>query len=127
MRSPGLRLIFFLAFQGEFQTQKEAAWAISNMTISGNQQQVAYLVQQGVITPFCNLLDCKDTQVIQVVLDGIQNLLKAAGTDIEAITGMIEECGGLDKIERLQNHENIDVYKLAYEIIEKFFTEGVRS
>jgi len=32
--------------QGEFQTQKEAAWAISNLTISGNKQQVAYLVQQ---------------------------------------------------------------------------------
>jgi hypothetical protein len=52
--------------QGEFQTQKEAAWAISNLTISGNKQQVAYLVQQGVIPPFCNLLSCKDTQVVQV-------------------------------------------------------------
>lgn len=35
-----------IIFQGEFQTQKEAAWAISNLTISGNKQQVAYLVQQ---------------------------------------------------------------------------------
>ena len=39
--------------KGEFQTQKEAAWAISNLTISGNKTQVAYLVTQGVIPPFC--------------------------------------------------------------------------
>merc|ERR1712117_857735 len=99
--------------RGEFQTQKEAAWAISNLTISGNKQQVAYLVQKGVIAPFCNLLSCRDTQVVQVVLDGIHNLLKLAGRDLESVTSQIEECGGLDKIESLQNHENVDIYKLA--------------
>ena len=55
-----------MVFQGEFQTQKEAAWAISNLTISGNKSQVSYLVEQGVIPPFCHLLSCKDTQVVQV-------------------------------------------------------------
>ena len=54
-----------LLLQGEFQTQKEAAWAISNLTISGSKQQVAYLVQKGVIAPFCSLLNCRDTQVVQ--------------------------------------------------------------
>ena len=111
--------------QGEFQTQKEAAWAISNLTISGNKQQVAYLVHQGVIPPFCNLLGCKDTQVVQVVLDGINNLLKLAGTELEQVTATIEECGGLDKIESLQNHENVEIYKLAYEIIEQYFSDEV--
>lgn len=67
--------------KGEFQTQKEAAWAISNLTISGSKTQVAYLVAQGVIAPFCSLLGVKDTQVVQVVLDGINNLLKMAGPD----------------------------------------------
>ena len=27
---------------GEFQTQKEAAWAISNLTISGRKEQVGF-------------------------------------------------------------------------------------
>lgn len=83
-----------LLFQGEFQTQKEAAWAISNLTISGNRDQVARLVQEGVIAPFCNLLSCKDAQVIQVILDGINNMLKLAGTQADALANMIEECGG---------------------------------
>ena len=37
----------------ELDIKKEAAWAISNLTISGNKTQVAYLVTQGVIPPFC--------------------------------------------------------------------------
>jgi len=111
--------------KGEFQTQKEAAWAISNLTISGNKTQVAHLVTQGVIPPFCNLLNCKDTQVIQVVLDGLNNLLKVAGPDVEHVAAMVEECGGLDKIESLQNHENVEIYKLAYEIIEQYFSDDV--
>jgi hypothetical protein len=57
-------------------------------------RQVAELIQEGVIPPFCNLLNCKDTQVIQVVLDGISNMLKMAGDDVHQLTTMIEECGG---------------------------------
>lgn len=109
--------------RGEFQTQKEAAWAISNLTISGNKQQVSYLVEQGVIPPFCHLLSCKDTQVVQVVLDGINNILKLAANELDTVTALIEECGGLDKIEILQNHENVEIYKLAYEIIEQYFSD----
>ena len=120
-------LIFYFQLQGEFQTQKEAAWAISNLTISGNKNQVSYLVEQGVIGPFCHLLSCKDTQVVQVVLDGINNILKLAGPEIEVVTAMIEECGGLDKIESLQNHENVEIYKLAYEIIEQYFSDEVQN
>lgn len=52
--------------KGEFQTQKEAAWAISNLTISGNHSQIMQLVKEGAIPPFCDLLSCKDTQVINV-------------------------------------------------------------
>lgn len=81
-------------FQGEFQTQKEAAWAVSNLTISGSREQIAQLIQEGVVPPFCNLLTCQDTQVIQVTLDGINNMLKMAGPQVETLTNMIEECGG---------------------------------
>ncbi|CAD7088068.1 unnamed protein product [Hermetia illucens] len=109
--------------KGEFQTQKEAAWAISNLTISGNREQVAELIREGAIPPFCDLLSCKDTQVINVVLDGINNMLKMAGPHVEQIANMIEECDGLAKIESLQNHENVEIYKLAYDIIEHFFSE----
>uniref|UniRef100_A0A8D0DDL1 Karyopherin alpha 4 (importin alpha 3) n=1 Tax=Sander lucioperca TaxID=283035 RepID=A0A8D0DDL1_SANLU len=107
---------------GDFGTQKEAAWAISNLTISGRKDQVAHLIEKQVIPPFCNLLIVKDAQVVQVVLDGLSNILKMADDEAETIANLIEECGGLEKVEQLQNHENEDIYKLAYEIIDQFFS-----
>ena len=55
---------------------------------------MAYVVSQGVIRPLCNLLGVKDTQVIQVVLDGLHNILKLANDEVESVCTMIEECGG---------------------------------
>jgi len=56
---------------------------------------VAYLIQQNVIPPFCNLLTVKDAQVVQVVLDGLSNILKMAEDEAETIANLIEECGGM--------------------------------
>lgn len=57
------------------------------------------------------------------MLDGLSNMLKVAASHVEEVANLIEECEGLAKIERLQSHENVEIYKLAYEIIEKYFTE----
>jgi hypothetical protein len=114
--------------KGDLATRREAAWCINNLTLSGKREQVAYVLQQGVLTPFCQLLQLDDPQVLVVVLDGISNILKMAAPnegDLLALTSQIEECGGLDKIEELQNHRNEEIYKLAFDIIDKYFTDEV--
>lgn len=50
-----------------------------------------------------------------------------AESHVQDVANLIEECDGLEKIERLQNHENVDIYKLAYEIIEQHFSDEVCS
>jgi hypothetical protein len=75
-----------------------------------------------------NLLQQQDTQVLQVCLDALHNILKQiSGGTLAAVVTEIEECGGLDKIENLQNHSNGDIYQQSYEIIEKFFSNGTVS
>ena len=55
---------------------------------------MVYAVSLGVIPPMCSLLTAKDTQVVQVILDGLGNILKMADDDVDTICTYIEECGG---------------------------------
>lgn len=75
------------------------------------------------IEPLCNLLDAKDPQVVHVALDGLNNILKTYESSFGVIAEEIERVGGLDKIELLQQHENTDVYELAYDMIDNYFSD----
>jgi importin subunit alpha-2 len=84
------------------------------------------LCGEGVLKPFCDLLAAKDDKTVGVVLDGISNILATAEklNETDKVAMMVEECGGLDKIEQLQAHENEVIYHKALQIIENFFPDG---
>nr|XP_043885151.1 importin subunit alpha-1-like isoform X3 [Solea senegalensis] len=86
--------------------QKEAAWTVSNITA------------------------CKSSQIQEVINAGLIPILveilnKVAQEDGEAerLCLIIEELGGLEKIESLQSHENEAVYRSSFNIIHRFFSE----
>nr|XP_042711027.1 importin subunit alpha-5 isoform X5 [Chrysemys picta bellii] len=112
----------------EFRTRKEAAWAITNATSGGSAEQIKYLVELGCIKPLCDLLTVMDSKIVQVALNGLENILrlgeqeaKRSGTGINPYCALIEEAYGLDKIEFLQSHENQDIYQKAFDLIEHYF------
>jgi hypothetical protein len=117
----------------DFKTKKEACWAISNATSGGLQEpaQIRYLVAQGCIKPLCDLLTMMDNKVIQVALDGLDNILKIGEADkvaagpsaVNQYAVFIEEAGGMITIHNLQQHENLDIYKKAFNIMDKYFPD----
>jgi len=88
---------------------------------------IRYIIDQGVISPLCELLSVTDAKIIQVALNGLDNILKLGAAEGKRTNGpnayaiMIEECYGLDKIEYLQSHENIEIYQKAFHLIETYF------
>lgn len=112
--------------KAEFKTRKEAAWAITNATSGGTAEQIQYLVSQGCIQPMCDLLTVMDNKIVQVALSGLENILRlgeqeAKVSGVNPYANIIEECYGLDKIEFLQSHDNMEIYQKAFDIIEQFF------
>jgi hypothetical protein len=86
------------------------------------------LVSRGAIKPLCDILQSMDNKLIQVALDGLENILKVGEEDRQR-TGaaqndyavFVEECGGMELIHQLQMHDNVEIYKKAYHIIDKYF------
>jgi hypothetical protein len=72
-----------------------------------------------------------DNKIIQVALDGLDNILKigeadkvAAGpTGVNQYAVFVEEAGGMITIHNLQQHENLDIYKKAFNIMDKYFPD----
>ena len=75
----------------------------------------------------CALLEVKDAKTVLVILDGLANILAAAEkmNELDKVTLHIEECGGLDRIESLQSHDNVEIYHKALAILEQYFTTEV--
>jgi len=69
-----------------------------------------------------------DSKIVQVALSGLENILRVGKQDafqndgINQFAVMVEEAYGLDKIEFLQSHDNEEIYRKAFEIIEYYFS-----
>ncbi|KAG2223595.1 hypothetical protein INT45_001677 [Circinella minor] len=124
-------LIQILA-HGDFKTKKEACWSICNATSGGlnKPEQIHYLVAEGCIKPLCDILTVMDNKITMVALDGLENILQVGEVErtntvdnLNPYALAIEECGGVDFIHELQTHDNQEIYKKAYNIIDKYFSD----
>ncbi|XP_019174864.1 PREDICTED: importin subunit alpha-2-like [Ipomoea nil] len=111
----------------EFDIKKEAAWALSNATSGGTNEQIKFLVTQGCIKPLCDLLVCPDPRIITVCMEGLENILKVGEAEKAETEGvnyyaqLVDDAEGLEKLENLQSHNNIEIYEKAVKILEVYW------
>ncbi|KAL0075428.1 hypothetical protein J3Q64DRAFT_1841451, partial [Phycomyces blakesleeanus] len=86
---------------------------------------------EGAIKPLCDILNAKDNKITQVALDGLDNILRSGEIEkanmadgINPYALLVEEAGGIEIIHDLQAHENQEIYKKTYNIIDKYFSAG---
>merc|ERR1712083_132678 len=121
-------MIINLLSTGDFDIKKEAAWAISNATAGGSPQQIEHLLQCGCIKPMVDLMTVSDVKVVGVALDAIENILRVGkqtsqenGLAENPIVALVEQAGGLERIEALQEDPNEEVYQKAMHMLETYF------
>ena len=111
----------------ELDVKKEAVWMLSNSTTQATPQQIEQLVNLGLIEGLSFVLGFPDQKILIVALEGLQNVFEfervhfQGSEGINRFTHRFEICGGLDRLERLQYHQNMQVYDRAIGIIENYF------
>jgi importin subunit alpha-6/7 len=85
--------------------QREAAWAVTNCTASGQARHAVSLVGLGCLSPMCDLLRSPDDKLVLLAMEGIENVLRVdmssnGGAESEYAV-QIEEMGGRELLEHL--------------------------
>lgn len=114
-----------LSDSAEWDVRKEAAWVVSNISTSGKQQHIVHLVERGAIKPLVDLMEVGDVKIVMLALEALEAILSIAegmaSSTVAQYAQLIDEAGGVDLLEKLQEHENSKVYQKAVDIIEKYF------
>lgn len=114
----------------DINTKIEACWVIRNALMNREiNPQLAQLnlVDKGVISPLCGLLEPKaDNLVLKLSLESLRQVLRnghAKMTDgINVLAVYIEQLGGIDKLNSvIFNSRNNEIYELARSLLDTYF------
>jgi len=112
--------------ESNWAVRKEALWTLANACLGGSGC-IQVLTDLGALQALVNGLTIQEPSLVSSVLDGIETMLKKGATQADEVGGenricsIVEECGGLSKLEELQDDENEEVYAKAVRILEGYF------
>ncbi|CAF1270251.1 unnamed protein product [Adineta ricciae] len=119
------RMIQFLYLDAD-KIKERVACTIRNST-RFSSTQTEYFVGQGAIPLLFDLLRSSETKIIEIVLEGLQNILGWGVAESKQMqnsnpyTMLIKELNELDKVEELRSHRDNEVAARARHIIETYF------
>lgn len=103
--------------------------AILNILNKGKRDNVRYILDCGMVKEFCKVLSTDHDAVFHDTLSCLEVLLSfeegesQESLSLNRIGKEIEECGGLDCLEKLLSHQSEKVYRKAFEIIQSYYSE----
>ena len=105
------------------EIRTEAIWTVANLFIHGSDLHVQYLVQADGLTAMCDVLGGSGNSEITMALAAIENILTVGEQLSLNYTIAMHDCGGIDKLEMVQEHVDDVIHEKALHIIETFFGE----
>jgi importin subunit alpha-1 len=101
---------------------EEAIWVICNAVNGGDNTQVKYLVDIGVLGMIKYVLEVQDVSIVSPrliaqTLEALELVLRKC----EGAKDLMEDMGMLDTVETLQTHQDQTVYTAAVNILETHF------
>jgi importin subunit alpha-6/7 len=109
----------------EWDVRKEAAYVVSNIATAGNSDYTAMLIQLGAVQSICSILGHSDAKILTVALEALEYFLMVgnARADID-VFALMDEVDGIDKLEELQEHEDVAIYEKSVHLLETYFEAG---
>jgi importin subunit alpha-1 len=121
------KLIQFME-SAEFDIRKEAAWAVANATSGGTVDQIFLIAELGALQPLSGLLKSHDPKLALVVLEAIENIVKAGASRAalnvlpsNPMADLISGMGALSILEGLKDHTNAAMCERSSRIIDAHF------
>ena len=118
---PVIRKIAKLACEGEWEVRKEAAWILANICTGGNITNIQALVDNSALTAIVRLLPVEDIKIVMVALEALEAVLRKSLEAGQRWDLIIEEIGGQDSLEKLQDHDSDEVYQKSMGILKRYF------
>lgn len=121
-----MHLLVDLALNAENATKQEALYTICNAINGGSPEQMRTLVLNfDIFSVLCRFMNVGDDGVIATVLKTTENLLNTGTNDPKVPENcyqvLVENNGGVDKLEDLQDHHNDDIVTQTIHILKKYW------
>jgi importin subunit alpha-1 len=104
-----------------WDVRKEAIWTVCNVFTGGNHIHVQDLVDLDGIESLREALDLNDIGLQYRALDAIEQLIRVGDANGKDYRVFIDELGGIEKIEDLQEHTSDKIYLKVVKILDELF------
>lgn len=122
-----LNKIFELVKDSDSDVIREATWVISNCLSGADLELDVKLIRLGILDPILYILACiGEAKTLVITLEALKclfnqgNQVKALDNNNPFVTHFNNK-GGYEYLEKLQVHENMEVYRAVVLLFEKFF------